>query len=111
MKLNKNTRQLVEVGTILKSYSSEYKVTSILDNVGRYGNGKNITVCIIKGNMQGRYIYMQPLSNYYGCEIITAWQFHKGQKLNILPLMELSNLITTNNIERLKKVTLWHEWQ
>lgn len=64
MKLNKDTRDLVKIGTILKdSNGKQYLVTSMYES-GRHG--KNITVRY----PDGMQLYGDRLSNWYGLEII-----------------------------------------
>lgn len=64
MKLNKNTRDLVRIGTILKdSNGTQYTVTFMYES-GLHG--KNITVRY----PDGRQLYGDRLSNWYGLEII-----------------------------------------
>jgi hypothetical protein len=72
MILNKNTRNIIKNGMVLKSVnenskSYRYRITNILE----YGKGCSITVQIISTDeWNNRQIYLQPLSNYYGLEII-----------------------------------------
>ena len=63
-KLCSKNKELVTVGTILKqSNGVTYEITSIVRN----GNKTNITTLC---SLSGTHIYFQPLSSFYGLEII-----------------------------------------
>lgn len=65
MKLTKDTRDLVTIGTVLKVASGElWKV----ENLGKSRFGINITV----RNQYGQPIYWDRLSNWYGVEIVES---------------------------------------
>lgn len=64
MKLNKDTKQLVKVGTILKQVNNvTYTVTSM------YTVNKHIYITT-ECSLSYTHIYSQPISHYYGLEII-----------------------------------------
>ena len=63
MKLNKNTRDKVRVGTVLGDTCGRYLVTDIWTVNGRY-------TYLTAANMKTRQnIYGLPISQWYGCEI------------------------------------------
>lgn len=64
MKLNKDTKHLLDIGVILhQSNGVEYTITDIFTN-GRYTNITTIS------SESGTHIYGMPISHYYGLEII-----------------------------------------
>lgn len=73
MKLTKNTRNQVKIGTHLKDSISEYVVTNMWP-AGR--NGMVVSLKCIADNIPnnkwliGRTIYGEPLSKCYGMEIV-----------------------------------------
>ena len=66
MKLDKNTRNLIKIGTVLHDGAFSAKVINVIPS----GRGLRLTLQIIDGRLAGRVIYAEPLSTYYGCEII-----------------------------------------
>ena len=62
MKLNRETRDLVKVGTKIQLYNAIVTVLTVIE----YRNGKAITVQW----PDKRILYAEKLSNFYGCEII-----------------------------------------
>ncbi len=72
MILTKETRDYVRDGTLLRSQYESYMVTGIWEQ----GKGKCITFMIMEVSdpnhkcWVGHRVYGQPLSNYYGCEIV-----------------------------------------
>ena len=72
MKLDKNNREKVNIGTILKDGYSEYRVI----NMWAEGKGTAVTLKCIKCTypnnewMTGRCLYGEPLSHCYGMEIV-----------------------------------------
>ena len=66
MKLDRKTRSLVKVGTIL----NDGEFSAIVTNMA-YGatGGINVTLMLQTGRLAGHVLYGEPLSTYYGCEI------------------------------------------
>ena len=71
MKLNKDTRSLVKVGTVLNDGSWDAEVLSITQS-GRHGRGLSVTIRNLTGNLKGWIAYGVPMSELYGCEIKEA---------------------------------------
>ena len=67
-KLNKDTRHLIRIGTVLKDGKFKAEVTNMQPS-GLNQKGLNVTLKILDGRFAGRMIYMMPLSDYYGCTI------------------------------------------
>lgn len=79
MILNKDTRDMINVGTILKSYGLLEQVLSV--NKTEYHHGKTGTLITTKilsvdnpklDYLIGRVTYGSPLSGHYGMEILTV---------------------------------------
>ena len=76
--LNKDTRDLIKIGTLLKDNVGIWKVDHIENVYSPYGVviGKRVSLeCVetLTDNRwfyKGKRIYMSKLSDYYGCEII-----------------------------------------
>ena len=64
MKLNKETKQFLEIGVVLHQDNGiEYTITDI------YRNGRCMNITTISSESQ-THIYFQPVSSYYGLEMI-----------------------------------------
>lgn len=63
MKLNRETRDLVTVGTVIQ-YTA--RITTTVTNVMETGRAKNVTL----RTSDGFNVYMVPVSELYGCKII-----------------------------------------
>ena len=66
MKLNKDTRNLVKVGTVMNDGSWDGEITNVIHS----GKGLKVTIKLLTGRFAGRTLYAEPLSTYYGCEIV-----------------------------------------
>ena len=67
MKLNKNTKTLVNVGDMLVfSDSEKYRVVTIIEYNNRNG-ARGFTLVDMK---TGMHVYSMPSSMYYGAEIV-----------------------------------------
>lgn len=71
MKLNKDTRHLLKEGTILKQGDIIFEVTTLIP----LRRGAQVTVKIVNypdRHWEGHRIYAQPLSFYYGMEMLNS---------------------------------------
>lgn len=66
MKLDRTTRSLVKVGTVL----NDGEFSAIVTNMA-YGatGGISVTLMLQTGRLAGHVLYGEPLSTYYGCEM------------------------------------------
>lgn len=75
MKLNKDTRNLIKVDSIIKYGNTVFQVVAVQEIFSRYGEviGKQISVRWLdatKKELIGATTYGEKLSNFYGYEII-----------------------------------------
>ena len=76
--LNKDSRDLVKIGTLLETNDGIWKVYHVENVCSPYGSiiGKRISLECIEPQFDNRWvykgkrIYMSKLSDYYGCEIV-----------------------------------------
>ena len=66
MKLDRTTRGLVKVGTVLKDSDLDVIVTNM--SYGATG-GITVTLMLQTGRLAGHVLYGEPLSHFYGCEM------------------------------------------
>ena len=76
MKLNKDTKHLLRPGMILKSGNYLYGIRSVIKATDRCGSARSVSLTIFCGD--GRTIYADPASKWYGCEIIEPEVFYTG---------------------------------
>ncbi len=72
MKLNKNTKEVLKPGDVLKAETAEFRVEAIHDCKG----GKQITITIINHPQPwaiGRRIYGERFSGFYGYKILKTY--------------------------------------
>lgn len=80
MKLDRKTRNLVQIGTVLSTENISAVVTNMWRS-GRYNNGLSVSLMIQTGELAGRMLYGEPLSHYYGWQMENTADYDRLVKL------------------------------
>lgn len=80
MKLDRTTRNLVKVGTIL----DDGEFSAIVTNMTYEATGGiSVTLMLQTGRLAGHVLYSEPLATYYGCEMENTAEHDRLQKLAV----------------------------
>ena len=78
MKLDRKTRSLVKVGTIL----NDGEFSAIVTNMHYEPTGGiSVTLMLQTGRLAGHVLYSEPISAYYGCEMENTADYDRLVKL------------------------------